>query len=782
MARHKSYPGVLVVLVLALVAFGALACGAEKEIVEVEKEVVVEKEIVKEVPIEVVVEKEVVKEVPVERVVIREVPVEKIVKEVVEVEVEKRVEVPIEKVVEKEVVKTVEVEKPVIVRQEVVREVEKEVEKEVMVKVPVVAIVETERGIPHIISDPNAIPGTFDEAPSLAARVAAGELPPVQERLPKQPLVVKPAHEIGSYGGTLQLGFVGGSAQVWAFMEDSPLFIDKFDTGPIPWVFKDWEVSNGNKTFTFYMREGMKWSDGQPVTADDIMFWYEDVFLNKELTPVPNNWLTIRVGDEDKPGVWEKVDDYTVRVTFENPYGLFPTLLGSVWLGTRILWGFNYIDMIAPKHYMEQFHPKYVGQDAVDKMAEEGEFETWTALYSEKNNPRQNPDSPVLTAWIPRTTDTADQVIFERNPYYFQVDTAGNQLPYIDKIVWNRVEDAEVQLLRALAGVYDFMRVDISRVPVLLENRQKGDYEVVYWGGKAGSEASLYVNQTYDADPEVAKWLQNKDFRVALATGFDRNELNELFWAGLGQPGSIAPIAGAFYDGREVIKKHTKFDPRSANAMLDALGLDTRDADGFRLRTDNEERLVLAITTPNASIIGIHFGDVGENIAEQWARSIGIKAEVNQLPMSEFWPAGRANEVQIHIWGSGGTPYPTLGSHTVVPFEPHLSWGTEWAWNYNTGGESGTKPPEGSDAEIIQELFRSSKGASEEDGIAALKQAISIVAEEAYVIGTISGSPALDGGVVIVSNRLGNVSDEIGIVPAARFPPRNSYPWQWYKK
>ena len=755
MSKRKSYLGVLLTLASALAVLGALACGAEKEIVEVEKEVIKEVEV--EVP--VIVEKEVVVEVVKEVVV--EVPGEKEI-----VEVEKVV------VVEKEVVKVVEVEKVV----------EKEVEVEVVMEKVVVAIVETERGIPHIIADPSAIPGKFNEAPQLAALVASGELPPVEERLPKQPSVVKPANEIGTYGGTLQLGFVGGAAQVWSFMEDSPLFIDKFDRGPIPWVFRDWEVSNGNKTFTFFMREGMRWSDGEPLTADDVMFWYEDVFLNEELTPQPNNWLTIRVGDKDVPGVWEKVDDYTVKVTFENPYGLFPTILGSIWLGSRMLWGFNYIDMVAPKHYMKQFHPKYAGQDAVDKMAEEEEFETWMAFYSEKNNPRANSEGPVLTAWIPRTPDSAEKVVFERNPYYFQVDTAGNQLPYIDKVVWNRVEDAEVQLLRALAGVYDFMRLDISRVPVLLLNRESGDYDLTYWGGKAGSEASLFINQTYDDDAEIAKWLQNKDFRVALSVGFERNELNELFWAGLGQPGSIAPIAGAFFDGREGIKKHIKFDPTTANAMLDALGLDEKDADGFRVRTDNGERLELTLTTPNASIIGIHFGDVGENIAEQWGRTIGIKTVVKQLPMTEFWPAGRANEVQIHIWGSGGTPYPTMGSHTVVPFEPHLSWGTQWAWHFNSGGESGIAPEAGSDAAIIQELFRSSKGLSEEDGIAALKQAIKIVAEQAYVIGTISGSPALDGGVVLVSNGLGNVSDEIGIVAAARFPPRNSYPWQWYKK
>ena len=242
----------------------------------------------------------------------------------------------VEKIVEVEVIKEVEVVKEVEV--EKIVEVEKVVEKEVEVEVEkeVVKIVSVQQGIPSVVQDPSAIPGSYNEAPVLKPYVESGELPPVAERLPREPLVVQTAHEIGQYGGTIVIG-MGFTPNVGGFMNSSLNYHDE-NSLPIPWVAKSFDISNGGRTMTFTLREGMKWSDGAPLTADDIMFWYEDILSNEDLTPTPSSWFFSSVKEEN-PGAWNKIDDYTVSVTFENPYPVFLSVIGSIRVGGHLIHG-----------------------------------------------------------------------------------------------------------------------------------------------------------------------------------------------------------------------------------------------------------------------------------------------------------------------------------------------------------------------------------------------------------------------------------------------------------
>ena len=131
----------------------------------------------------------------------------------------------------------------------------------------------------------------------------------------------------------------------------------------------------------------------------------------------------------------------------------------------------------------------------------------------------------------------------ERNPFFYEVDTAGNQLPYIDRIQMTVAENLEVLNLRAIAGQYDLQErhTAMTKLPVFLENRDKVGYDVKLDPALNGSDATLQVNHSYDADPEMAKWLHTADFRRALSMGIDRDQLNETFWLGIGTPGSVAP-------------------------------------------------------------------------------------------------------------------------------------------------------------------------------------------------------------------------------------------------
>ena len=661
---------------------------------------------------------------------------------------------------------------------EVEKEVIKEVEVEVVVEKEVVVVVEGQKGIPHIITDPSAVPSTFNEAPMLAALVKAGDLPPVEERLPKEPLVIKNTDSIGRYGGTLRWASLGGAG--WpGWVTGGLLYLDG-DYAPTPHVAKGYEFSNNNKTLTLFLREGMRWSDGAPLTADDIIFWYEDVLLNEELTPFPHADYKGGRGSEE-PGVWEKVDAYTVKVTFEQPYGAFAQFLGAILGGGHFRQGAQLRDIISPKHYMEQFHPKYAGQAEVDKMAEDEGFEDWKLFYRFKNDPFLNVESPVLTPWVMTVPRSSDRPEMERNPYYFGVDTEGNQLPYIDKMLIDNVGDAQVLLLRTADGNYDASMVDdVTAVPFLLENADKGGYTIRQYWNREAAFAGWVFNQTYDADPEIAKWIQNKDFRIALSIGFDRQEINEIFYLGLGEPGGVLPQSGPYYLGREMTRLYTRFDPDRANELLDSIGLDKKDSDGYRVRTDNGERLRIPIQLLGPT--SIQPLELTENASEQWARSIGLDVYANEVAGSVFWSSHSGNDVPMWGWALGSTIMPLVSPYMVVPVYAHHSWGTLWAQYYATGGKEGLKPPAGSFAAINQDLFDKAKEGTFEESVPLVKEMLTNVAEEAYTIGTIVNLLGGTSATWAISDSLANFPQTAVMEMAddARRPPADSFPMQWY--
>ena len=350
----------------------------------------------------------------------------------------------------------------------------------------------------------------------------AGKLPSVKERIGEDPLVIKPVHEIGRYGGTIRRGFTGPgdwSAGVRFCGNDSLVHWDVTGTKPTPLAAKSWQFSDGDKTLTIHLRRGMKWSDGKPFTADDFVFWFEDLYKNKDLVPSPSPYLTTKSG----PAELEKIDTYAVRWKFKDPYWVFVVILtGPTGFGGQAhdshvsaLGGY------APAHYLKQFHPKYVSKEELDQKVKEGKFDNWVNLLKFKADWGLNPELPVISPW--RTTqgrNTATWVL-ERNPYYFGVDTEGNQLPYVDKVVLTLGENLEVINLRAIAGEYDWgeRHLDLQKLPVFIENQQKGSYKVHLDPGGIGSDAALLCNQSYEADAEIAKWLTNADFRRALVAG-----------------------------------------------------------------------------------------------------------------------------------------------------------------------------------------------------------------------------------------------------------------------
>jgi peptide/nickel transport system substrate-binding protein len=612
---------------------------------------------------------------------------------------------------------------------------------------------------PTVITDAAQSPKAFKEAPMLAELVKAGKLPPVEQRLPSEPLVIKPLQGIGKYGGTWRRGFTGpfDTSNVHrSGQNDKLLFFDYTGTKLVPNVAKAWEVSPDGKVTTLTLRKGMKWSDGQPFTADDFMFWFEDVYQNKDLVPTPLASMSIN----GKPIKIEKGDEVTVKFVAPDPYFVLPTVLAAILgLGHHSRFGRDNLGGFAPAHYLKQYLPKYAqgGEEAVKKQASEAKFDTWILYFRFKNDSTKNPELPVLTPWVITSPITTPTMVLERNPYSMWVDTEGNQLPYIDKIQMTVGENLEVINLRAIAGEYDEQarHIDIGKLPVLLENQQKGNYTVRLDPSAQGSDVGLFCNQSYEKDPEVAKWITNRDFRRALSHGIDRPQINETFVLGLGETGSSAPGEGTIYfPGPEFKNLHANYDVKMANELLDKIGLDKKDGEGFRLRTDNGQRLRLDVTT----YLGfLPFVQIAEMIREQW-KKIGIQADVTEMERGLATKKYQANEHVIMFETQWGTD--NIFGHTPLffPYQQDSQTGPLYGAWFASGGTQG-KEPTGRMRELM-DLYRKAAGQPDEERIKLGKQAVGISVDEAWIINVVANSPASQG-VRVVKNNLGNVPERV---------------------
>jgi peptide/nickel transport system substrate-binding protein len=621
------------------------------------------------------------------------------------------------------------------------------------------------------------VPGKFSEAPMLADLVKAGKLPPVDQRVPQEPLVYKPVNEIGKYGGTWRMAFTGPAdgQNLERHMHDHLLYWDTAVQKVVPNVAKSWEVTDDGKTITVHLRKGMKWSDGQPFTADDIMFWYQDMYLNDELNPSKAAFMSIG----GKQGKVEKVDDTSVAFKFESPYYLFVEELASLDVAGHLTNGKNAMGIWGPKHYMQQFHPKYVSKDDLDKKVADAKFKTWVELFKNKNNCELNLECPTTAPFKVTSPINTPQMVVERNPYYYAVDTDGNQLPYIDKITFTLAENLEVVNLRAVAGEYDLQvrHIDIAKVPVFKQNEQKQGYTVGFWPWAHGTDAGLFVNQSYNGDPEIKKWITNKDFRIALSLGIDRDQLNEVYWLGLGDPGSAAPgPASPFFLGPESRKLYSTLDPKKANDLLDKLGLDKKDAQGFRLRTDGKGPLTLEVVTVGAAFV--NWTGIGTMVGQQWAKNIGIKADVKEVERSLMTTRLANNELQFRVWSNDGSDNPFTYPPHAMAYNDGSAIGPEFGKWFQSGGKVGTKP----EGDMLKELelFDQGKAVPADKRIDIGKQMLQLYTENVWVIGTCGLSPAILG-VVIKKNNMGNVPDlVVGSTPAQT--PGNARPEQFYFK
>ena len=629
---------------------------------------------------------------------------------------------------------------------------------------------------PETITDPAKFPTKFKEAPMLAALVAAGKLPPVEKRLPEpqELLVLKPVHEIGKYGGTWRRGFTGPAdwanglriASADRFLGWDPVSFPK----QVPQLAKDVKVSADGTTYTIIMRKGVKWSDGAPFTANDVIFWWDKLYHNDQLVPVKHPSMSIN----GKEATVTKIDDYTVEIKFAAPNTLFKEVLGSSVDTFGGQWHFGQFGMggYAPAHYLKQFHPDFVDKATLDAVVAKSGFKDWVGLFKAKAHISNNPELPSLGPWIPETAVSTANWVLVRNPYYYGVDTEGNQLPYIDKVSFTLAGSPEIVNLRAIAGEYDSQErhLAMSNIPVFLQNQKIAGYTLRLDPAQNGTDSGFHINLSYRGDAEIAKWFQTADFRRALSLGIDRDQINEIFFLGIGVPGSAVVAESSPYSpGPEYRKLWSTYDKAKANQMLDAIGLTKRDAEGFRLRTDNGKRLIIEVNTiptflPNTAI--------AEMVKQQWA-AIGIFANVVEQERS-LW-AGRLanNETQISVWQNDGSDEPFLFPHHLLPVSTQAEMGPGYGLWFSGGGKQGVQP---TDPLVLEawDLYNKAPGMTPEDRIKAGKRIFQIATDQVWTIGTVGQSGAFMG-VRIFKNNMGNVPDrefniQAGLTPLISRP------------
>lgn len=583
-----------------------------------------------------------------------------------------------------------------------------------------------------------ALAADYGEAPELAEMVAAGTLPPVEERLPENPLVVE-GWEIGQYGGTWRSAVKGNFDNGWIrrSVGYDPLLRYNYDWSEIvPSVAESIEINDDATVFTLKLRKGHKWSDGTPFTAHDVVFAIEDVMKTPDY---PGGRMADFISLDA-----EAVDDHTLVLTSPTPNGLLPDRLAAVDGGqlTRF-----------QKAFCSQFHPKY-NPDA-DANAKAAGLTGWgAAMHNSCDVDRNgNADRPTLSPW--KLTIDYDGIntplTFERNPYYYKVDAEGNQLPYIDDLSMTQVEDTNAIVLKAIAGEIDFMNRHIATVankPVFFDNQESGDYYIYDTIPADMNIAIIQLNLTYEQDEALRELFNEKDFRIALSHGIDRQEIIDVVYAGQGEPWQASPRPSSPFHNEQLAKQYTEWDPDRANELLDGLGLTERNGDGIRLLNGEPISIRMDVTTDLGPFL-----DIMELVDAQW-EEIGIDLDARQAERSLVYEMKDSNQHMAHIWkGDGGLGDAVLDPRYYFPFSTESAYALPWAAEFNTPGEgmAQTPPPAVAKQHELYNQFRQEPSAERRTEL--FKEILQIAADEFWVIGV--ALPATEYGVA--RNDMGNI-------------------------
>jgi ABC-type dipeptide/oligopeptide/nickel transport system permease component/ABC-type transport system substrate-binding protein len=630
--------------------------------------------------------------------------------------------------------------------------------------------------------DPNAHPTSYrnihieprGESPVFAEMENEGKLPPLKERLPADPVVMEGPEGIGKYGGTWRrlAGSDIEAENIISWRLSGPYLVRWSALGyPIePHIAKSVTPSSDKRAWTIELRPGLRWSDGFPYTADDIMYWWNDEANNPIVGVVPN-WMQIG----GKNATVEKLDQWHVRVTYPEPFPFFLEQLATH------AWPSN-----APEHYLRQYHPDPKIGDAkviAREMAAYG-MSSPLALYTFLKQPR-NPEYPRMWPWIYKSFRSTPPQVLVRNPYYFAIDPAGNQLPYIDRV---QVEVVDPQMLPVQAANGDATMQDrgvtFKDYTELMSRRDIAGTRVLHWYPATRAEWMIHPNMNRRIDPAdpATKWkaelLADKRFRQALSVAIDREKIIRADSNGVGEPSQVSPGPQSDFANEDLAKKYAQHDPGMANRLLDELKLTRRDSDGYRSFPDGTKMTLFLDTSPFTGVGPAQF------VVDDWG-AVGLRVIYRSLSRTLFYAEKDAMNFDLAVWSSESDYMPLLSPRCFVATTTDSFYAVAWGRWFAHGGMYGSAAanapgmyPPPADHPMMQAMRlyeQMLRATTREEQKKLFRRINEISAENVWCIGISTAPPAL----AVVSKDLRNVPEH-ALQGTLYSTPANTGMETWY--
>jgi peptide/nickel transport system substrate-binding protein len=546
---------------------------------------------------------------------------------------------------------------------------------------------------------------------------------PVLAGPPDEPRVIADIPAIGRPGGEIKT-LIGRARDTRLFSVYGYSRLVGYDPNLelVPDILASIDVEQG-RSFTMHLRKGHRWSDGEPFTSEDFRFWWEDMALDPELMPSgPPIQLLV---DGQLPKV-EILDERTIRYSWEKPNPFFlPSLAGP-----------SPIFIYAPAHYLKQFHTRYASQEQLATLIRQNEARDWAQLFDrkERSNRFDNPDMPTLEPWMLSNAPPAERFVGVRNPYFHRVDSQGQQLPYLDKMIFEVVDNKLVPI-KTGAGETDIQARGLffKDYTFLKESEPRSGLRTFLWPEARGAHLALYPNLNA-ADETWRNLFRDQRFRRALSLSVDREAISQYLYFGLATPANNTVIEASPLYTEEVAQACLGYDVDEANRLLDELGLEGGPA-GRRLPGGRPLELVVETAGEDSEQT-----DVLELMRDSWAQ-IGFKIHAKPSDREVLRNRIFSGDALMTIWygWDNGVPTADMPPKDFAPTSQYDQpmW-PKWGQYFETKGKAGEAPalPEAQKLFQLYEQWAGSTTSEEREAI--WHEVLSTYAPQCYTIGLVA--------------------------------------------
>ena len=650
-------------------------------------------------------------------------------------------------IVEKEgetvtVVETVEVEVEKVVEKEVEKVVETVKEVEVERLVEVAGALPYPEGVPMLGSEEAAkFPleemivyealDSYSQPEWMDALVADGTLPPVEERLPVEPQVFLESgmsSGLGEYGGvwrdfsacpTEGWNLGAGQTQGWfginiiyqeALLKTGPIWMRSDGVEPFPNLAKSMEWSDDGMELTMNLIEGAKWSDGEDFNSEDVMFTWEHIILDENVNSNTSR-TTWQVDGEDIS--LEALDEYTIKWTFPTP---FPV---------QKLYSMDDYDFnVVPEHIWAPRHP------AFNSDTDYNGFLT--------SQPPDDLPAVTMGPWVPVEYKTDELMVLRRNPYYWKVDEAGKQLPYLDEVVFEKGTSGVGRTLGTMAGSLDHSNLENPDVFIETMKRQAepdAHFDVAWGPETLGFYLEMNQSSTLGVEDDqtaaMRELFRDVRFRRAVSQAIDRDGVSQAIVRGP----FLRPWPGGLYPGSPYFTRESTvyypYSPDTSKTLLAELGFEDTDGNGILNWTSGPlegEDLVISMNAAEDAIATVQIGEALVALLGE----IGV--QVNLRPLTG--PANRDNELSGNwemrvVRGSQEFAVPFTYADRLAPTRDEMP-----AWHRADAGERDLQPYEEELIRIVNEFSQEPDSAKRTELMAEYNR---VFTENVYNVGVVIG-------------------------------------------